>query len=210
VKRILVLRHGETEENLADIIQGQGQGTLTEKGRRQARAAGRRLRSRRIDRAFTSDLARARETLMEILKWVSCPWQSDVRLREGHYGEFQGRPLREYREAVEASGQSVAAFRPKNGEDYSMMRVRVKSFLEELSGSGGEETVLVVTHGGVICHLLCEIAARPLEGVVDYMVDNGSITELEIDADGSVRAVAVNDTSHLDDPHLRGPKSSMT
>lgn len=73
MKRIILLRHGVTQENQAGVIQGQMDGHLTEQGREQARAAGRHLSQQRIDRAVTSDLARTRDTLLEVLKFVDCP-----------------------------------------------------------------------------------------------------------------------------------------
>ena len=62
MKQLILLRHGVTRENQEAVIQGQTDGHLTEIGRRQGRAAGLHLAKRRIDRAVSSDLARARAT----------------------------------------------------------------------------------------------------------------------------------------------------
>ena len=82
MKRIILLRHGVTVDNQSAVIQGQTDGQLTELGREQARATGRYLSEQNIGRAVTSDLARARGTLLEVLKFVDCPWTQDPRLRE--------------------------------------------------------------------------------------------------------------------------------
>ena len=66
--RLLLVRHGETVDNVNRIMQGQTQGRLTLNGIEQARELGRQLRSEHIDVFLSSDLARAVETLRIIVE----------------------------------------------------------------------------------------------------------------------------------------------
>ena len=197
MKRIILLRHGVTQENQAGVIQGQMDGHLTEQGREQARAAGRHLSQQRIDRAVTSDLARARDTLLEVLKFVDCPWTTDVRLRERSFGRFHGWSYGEYVRLVENSEHQLHTFRPPNGEDYIMFHQRVTAFLDDTETIPGDESLLIVTHGGVVGHLLTHAQQRPLTDVGQFHTDNASITELLITDDGSIDVARMNDTSYL-------------
>jgi broad specificity phosphatase PhoE len=71
--KIIMVRHGETVENTKHIIMGHRHGTLSRKGRAQARAVARKLRNQRIDVIFSSDLGRARETAKQIARYHRVP-----------------------------------------------------------------------------------------------------------------------------------------
>ncbi|MAE66537.1 MAG: hypothetical protein CMJ18_19890 [Phycisphaeraceae bacterium] len=215
MKQIILLRHGVTRENQDAVIQGQTDGHLTEIGRRQGRAAGQHLSRRRIDRAVSSDLARARDTLTEVLVSVDVPWSTDVRLRERSFGSFHGRLRDDYVQAVRDSDIPAHTFRPPDGEDligedYTMVHDRAASFLNEMLADPGDETVLVVTHGGIVRHMLAYAHRLPMTEVSRFETDNASITELQTTEDGAFEIVRMNDTSHLsDDPELAGPRLGM-
>lgn len=66
--KILLVRHGETVDNVNKIMQGQTPGRLTLLGMEQARELGRQLRGEHIDVFLSSDLARAVETLRIIME----------------------------------------------------------------------------------------------------------------------------------------------
>ncbi|NTU98393.1 histidine phosphatase family protein [Candidatus Falkowbacteria bacterium] len=89
--KIIVVRHGETEENLKGIIMGHDQGTLTALGYEQAKKAARALEKEKIDAVFTSDLARAAETAKIIAAFhTEAPFFATEKLRERDYGAIQG------------------------------------------------------------------------------------------------------------------------
>ena len=92
---LVLLRHGESTWNLANRFSGWTDVDLTETGRDQARAAGRRLRDDgfELDVAFTSVLKRAIRTLWIALEEMDRMWipvHRDWRLNERHYGALQG------------------------------------------------------------------------------------------------------------------------
>ena len=90
--RLIITRHGETEENQAGILQGHLPGKLSVLGIEQARKVALRLKDEKIDLIFSSDLARASDTAKEIAKFhPNVPVKFVKDLRERNYGEFQGK-----------------------------------------------------------------------------------------------------------------------
>ena len=67
--RIILVRHGETEDNKKRIIQGHLPGKLSDKGIEQARKVANRLKNEKVDYIFSSDLDRAKSTAEEIAKF---------------------------------------------------------------------------------------------------------------------------------------------
>lgn len=67
--RLIITRHGETEENTAGIIQGHLPGKLSDRGIAQAKKVALRLKNEKIDAIYSSDLARTSDTAKEIAKF---------------------------------------------------------------------------------------------------------------------------------------------
>src|SRR5579862_1348377 len=91
--KLVLIRHGESQWNLENRFTGWTDVPLTGRGRVEARAAGERLRGIAFDKAYTSVLRRAIETLdivLGVLGQQSIPIERDQALNERHYGELQG------------------------------------------------------------------------------------------------------------------------
>ncbi len=88
--KIILTRHGRTVENDVGILQGHLPGTLNESGLSQARKLAERLSGERIDRAFSSDLARAADTAKAIMAFhPGAPLEFTQELRESSLGDWQ-------------------------------------------------------------------------------------------------------------------------
>ena len=95
--RLILLRHGESQWNLENRFTGWVDVPLSPKGIEEARQAGEKLRGFTFDRAFTSVLSRANETLrivLETLGQSAIPIEKDKALNERMYGELQGLKMR--------------------------------------------------------------------------------------------------------------------
>ena len=91
--RLVLLRHGESQWNLENRFTGWVDVPLSARGVQEARNAGEKLRPYRFDRAFTSVLQRANETLrlaLEVIGQTAVPTEKDKALNERMYGELQG------------------------------------------------------------------------------------------------------------------------
>src|SRR5262245_21150009 len=91
--KLVLVRHGQSQWNLENRFTGWVDVPLSERGREEARRAGRSLRLVHFDRAFTSKLRRALDTLKIILEEIgqpNLPTDADQALNERHYGALQG------------------------------------------------------------------------------------------------------------------------
>jgi 2,3-bisphosphoglycerate-dependent phosphoglycerate mutase len=93
MSKLILIRHGESQWNLENRFTGWVDVSLTEKGRREARSAGEKIKSIRLDAAYTSVLYRAIETLILALtaaEQLHLPTYFHKALNERHYGALQG------------------------------------------------------------------------------------------------------------------------
>ncbi len=97
---IFLVRHGETVDNARQIMQGQTQGCLNERGREQARQVARRLAAEQIDAIVASDLQRAVQTAEIIAEPLGLPLVTTPLLRERDWGSFTGRFIPDLRGEV--------------------------------------------------------------------------------------------------------------
>ena len=90
---LILIRHGESQWNLENRFTGWVDVPLSPKGEQEAKSAGEKLKSYKFDKAFTSKLQRANNTLKYILQangQVNLPTEYDTALNERHYGALQG------------------------------------------------------------------------------------------------------------------------
>ena len=144
--RLILVRHGESTWNAEELLQGQLDPPLSERGRGQSQALAGILDGLPDERVLCSDLGRARETA-ELLGLR--PGRFDARWREIDVGEWGGRPASE----VDAQGGELTNWRggPRTapgGETWADFSARVAGAVDELIEAGGPW--LVVCHGGCI------------------------------------------------------------
>ena len=96
---LYLVRHGETEDNVNKIMQGQTQGRLTENGREQARVLSLQMQDEKIDAFLSSDLRRSFETCEIIARPQGLPVVSTPLLRERDWGSFTGRYIPDLQDA---------------------------------------------------------------------------------------------------------------
>jgi 2,3-bisphosphoglycerate-dependent phosphoglycerate mutase len=153
---LILLRHGQSQWNLENRFTGWVDVPLSALGEREAREAGRKLRGRRIDKVFTSVLARAIETARLALEEAgisTVPIERDAALNERMYGDLQGKNKDEAR--AEFGEEQVKIWRrsydvrPPGGESLADTAARVlpywtASILPDLQAG---RNVLVAAHG---------------------------------------------------------------
>ena len=200
-----VVRHGETEENLRGIIQGQGTGTLTKQGLRQMALAAEKLYRVNFNAIYASDLSRAMESaqIIQAAGHAGCEIQSNCALREWHLGVLAGLTRNEcamrYPEVWQAVCTSGVNAEVPNGESRLALYGRVHDFLEELvTKHQPGDRILLVTHGGVLRMMLRMVVGDLREGNSDGAVANGSISRFNYSLEThSWQLVAWNNTEHL-------------
>lgn len=151
-RRLVVLRHGETDSNAAGIWQGQLDHELSERGHRQAQAAARAITDLGPSRVVASDLRRALVTGQDVADACGVPVTTDERLREIHAGGWQGltgEQVREqYPEAAERLLTGEDFRRGGTGETVAEVATRARAVVDEvIAGMGEGECVVLATHG---------------------------------------------------------------
>ncbi len=193
--RLVLLRHGESQWNLENRFTGWVDVPLSPRGIQEAKNAGEKLRSFKFDRAFTSVLARAIETLrlaLETIGQTGIPIEKDKALNERMYGELQG--LNKAETAKKYGEQQVKIWRrsydvrPPGGESLKDTAERVLPYYERtikpyfLKG----ETILVAAHGNSLRALIMELEQLSREQVLELNIPTGAPLLYELDKTGKV------------------------
>jgi 2,3-bisphosphoglycerate-dependent phosphoglycerate mutase/probable phosphoglycerate mutase len=167
LRRLILLRHGQTDYNIDGRMQGHIDSNLTAEGHDQAAAAAPVLAELAPDRVISSDLRRAVDTAEVVAAACGLPVKFDARLRETHLGHWQGRTVaeidRDYPGAI-AEWRSDPAWAPPGGESRIAVVARSRPVVDELEAEFADarsETVLLVAHGGMIAGLVTGLMDLP-------------------------------------------------
>ena len=152
---ILLIRHGETVDNARQVMQGQAQGELNEKGREQAQQVAERLATEQIDAVVASDLRRAIQTAEIIAAPHGLPVRTTPLLRERDWGSFTGRFIPDLRGEVW----------PDDIESEEALLERARSFLIYITTTYPDKRVVAVGHGIVNKAILAVYAQCPMREV---------------------------------------------
>lgn len=150
-RRVLIVRHGETDHNAGGVWQGQLDTPLSEAGLEQARAAGRAIAAHRPVRVVASDLVRAAVTGEHVAQAAGVEITLDPRWREIHVGQWQGLHTTQvragYAELLEQMDQGDVR-RGVDGETVAEVGLRAGAALRELvDGLGEGDCAVVAAHG---------------------------------------------------------------
>lgn len=198
---LCVVRHGETAWNAEGRVQGQLDIPLGPAGHSQARCVASALATRRFAALYSSDLARVRETASPLARKLGLELRIDARLRERHYGIFQGLTYAEAKVKLPADYQRFRAKDPDyafgTGESLREFFSRSVACLEEIAGRHAGEEALVFTHGGVLEMIYRHATGRGLSTPRDFEVPNAALNWLER-APAGWRVLGWADCAHLD------------
>ncbi|PPV07342.1 hypothetical protein XBLMG947_1353 [Xanthomonas bromi] len=174
--QITLLRHGDTGQR---SYRGQLDDPLTELGRQQLRTA---TAGGVWDAVVASTLQRCAAFASELAQARTIPLQLDPRLREYHFGRWQGVPVADIdRDEGEALGRFWAdpvRHPPPQAEPFVEFCTRLSAALDAIVVRYPAQRVLVVTHGGVIRALRCMVDARSFGSMTELAVPHASLHPL--------------------------------
>ncbi|MBO7152699.1 MAG: histidine phosphatase family protein [Lentisphaeria bacterium] len=201
VLTVYMVRHGETEANVIDMIQGQSDVPLNERGVAQAELVGARLRNKPFDAIYSSDLSRAAVTARAIAGEREINYTPE--LREWHFGAWQGKLIAEIAETrpeeYRMFRSNSSDFAPHGGESVRQFRDRAANFLKELAARHPSGDICCVTHGGFLRMVLLNVMNME-KYPAKARTDNTSISCFRsIDGGASWQLILWNDASHLAD-----------
>ncbi len=198
--KLCMVRHGETAWNAEGRVQGQLDIPLSDAGHAQERALAQALAGERFDVLYSSDLARVRQTAQPLASLLGQEPVLSEKLRERHYGIFQGMT---YAEAKERMPADHARFKNKDpdydfqcGESLKAFQARCLGFFQDLLERERGQAVLVFTHGGVLEILYRHATGRGLSAPRDFEIPNAAVNRLEHGGD-AWRVACWADVAHL-------------
>ncbi|MBO4290053.1 MAG: histidine phosphatase family protein [Lachnospiraceae bacterium] len=200
--KLYLIRHGETDWNKVRRLQGQSDIPLNDFGRKLAMETAPALRDVPFDLAITSPLLRAKETAELVLAGRNVPMREEPRLMELAFGEYEGLICKgeqcnitdpDFHYFHDAPDKYVP---PRGGESFYDLQRRLKSFLEELFADPAlqDATILISTHGGVMCMLFTLFKGRPLAEMWGHGVHKNCGVSLVEVKDGEPKVIFENRT----------------
>ncbi|AWN25648.1 histidine phosphatase family protein [Streptomyces sp. NEAU-S7GS2] len=203
---LLLLRHGETALTPEKRLSGSGGSdpALSETGRRQAEATARMLAARgAVQAVVSSPLRRAQQTAETAARRLGLEVQVDEGLTEADFGAWEGLTFAEvgerYPDELAAWRASAAAVPGGSGETFTAVARRAARSRDRLLARYEGQTVLVVSHVGVLRTLVRLALGAPPASLFRMELSAASLSAVAYDGDGNASVQLLNDTSHLAD-----------
>ena len=209
---LVLIRHGQSQWNMENRFTGWVDVPLADAGREEARRGAELIKGIRFDRAYTSALRRAQETLkivLETLHQSHIPVERDQALNERHYGALQGldkaETARKYGdEQVRIWRRSYDVPPPKektewnpDGMSESLKDTAARTLpyfaRQILPHVTSGESVLVVAHGNSLRSMVMDLDRLTKEQVLKLNIATGAPIIYELDARGAVLKKTVHE-----------------
>lgn len=175
--KLWLVRHGETEANVAGLYSGHAPTPLTEKGQSQARQLGDMLRQVPFDRVLCSELERTQLTARLLLAERDVPLKPHPLLSEMFFGDWE---MRHHRNLQIEDKENYAAWcndwqhaAPTNGESFPAFSKRIRLFADELPHYD-DQNLLIVSHQGVLSLLTALLLGMPTASMWHFRIDHGA------------------------------------
>lgn len=179
---IILIRHGETEWNSQQRMQGHSNSDLSSVGQAQIQALGQWMKNVPFDHIYSSDSLRAKQTAEAITQFSGHELKIDLRLREKNLGVFEGLTSEEARERhpevfrlFKTAGSKYVI---DEGESTQQLQDRALEIVEEIRIKHPEERVLLVTHGGFIRVVMKHSLGLSLETPTRFLIRNTGVFRL--------------------------------
>lgn len=191
---VYLVRHG-SHDRLGKVLCGRMDGvSLTDRGRREAEALGRRLAGDGLAAVYTSPLARTRETARPIADAAGLQPIEDDDLLEIDFGAWTGRSF------VELEGDAAwvlwnthrSTARPPGGESMADVQARLRRWFDRVRSPGGDERIAAVTHADVIKAFVADVLGFSLDRHDRVEVSPGSVSVV-VGGDWGLKVISLNE-----------------
>ncbi|MBU5311089.1 histidine phosphatase family protein [Tissierella carlieri] len=198
--KLFLIRHGQSEWNKLNMIQGQKNTILTDLGRQQALSLGNRLINEDIDIIYASDLSRAYTTAKIISDVIRKPLISSESLREINFGPWEGLSIGEIQEKYN-SEYSIWLREPqslnmKGAETLQILQERVMKYIDHIIDENKGKNIAVVSHGATLKALILGLLNIDISHYKNISLKNVSLSIIEF-RDYNRVLTSLNDISHL-------------
>lgn len=201
MKKLYIIRHGETEFNRKNIVQGSGVDTdLNELGRQQAEAFYAHYKNHPFQKVITSALKRSKQSVARFID-KGLPHHQLAELNEISWGDFEGKeqtPEQKaiYWEMINRWNSGDLHAKIPNGESPIELQERQKVAVHHLLNETPESELLICMHGRAMKSFLCLLLNEPLTQMEKFQHTNLCLYEVHIN-NGIGTLIRANDTTHL-------------
>ena len=181
--KLIITRHGQTEGNKRNILQGSTDIPLSDEGKEQAKKLALRLKEHKIEYIYTSPLKRALETANAIKKYYpNAKLVIEDELKEMNFGIFEGLTHDEckvkYKKLTEERERNKFYYKIPNGESYEEVAFRVLKVLKKIIDSGKD--TIIVAHASVNKLFFMKLLNKGLEEINRHYYTNTCVSIFNI------------------------------
>ena len=199
---LILIRHGETEWNRELRFQGHVDVGLNATGLEQARRLARRLSGEAAHRIYASDLLRAQQTAQPLGQALGLATLTDAALREQSFGQVDGMRVDDIKAQHPQAWEGWLRFEEDycmpQGETTRQFHGRVMDAVHRLVASHPGETLVIVTHGGVLDMIYRTARSLGLSGPRQSEIPNAGVNRVRM-REGGIDILAWADVAHLAD-----------
>ncbi len=198
---LYLIRHGQTEWNLAGRYQGQSDVPLSQKGIDQANSLARNFPAKALDAVYSSDLKRAVATAQAVADKFSLEVQRKPALRELSFGAWEGLT---YDQIVEKWPEALRDFfihpdvlHIPEGESFPILQKRAVGCIQAILRENEGKSIAVFAHGAILRAILADALGVPLANVWRLRQSNTAVNRIDYAKDGVPVVEYINNTAHL-------------
>lgn len=204
---IWLIRHGETDWNAEQRLQGWRDIALNNIGKAQAKSIQKFLAQHPVnfDAVLSSDLQRAVQTAEIAFEQQAYPIEQLPQLRERNYGIYEGRP---WQSLTQLPGQPAPEINLRNpdllvpeGETLLVFHQRIVDAFNQIAEERPNQKLAIVAHGGVIEMAWRHIQKADLSTPRPYKILNASVNHFAIDTLRQWHEIAWAQVDHIDFAH---------
>lgn len=203
-KELYIIRHGQTDFNVKQVVQGRGVNSdLNDIGIQQAKAFFNAYHPVDFDVIYTSKLKRTHQTVAHFLNKENHKVPHEIRdnIDEIDWGIFEGvehNPSlqKEYYDIITGWAKGDLTIKIEGGESAQDLADRLIPFVEEIKNST-HKTILACTHGRTLRVLMCLLLEKPISAMDDFDHQNTCLYHLRFDGT-SFKLLKENDVTHLE------------
>jgi broad specificity phosphatase PhoE len=199
-KQIYIIRHGQTDFNVKQVVQGRGVNSdLNDTGLKQAELFFKAHQEIQFDVVYTSSLKRTWQTVDNFIN-KNIPHISKPEIDEIDWGIFEGvehNPSlqKDYYNIINEWKNGNLTIKIEGGESAQDLADRLIPFVEELK-TNTNQTILVCTHGRTLRVLMCLLLGLPISKMDDFSHNNTCLYHLSYNGN-KFNTIKENDLTHL-------------
>lgn len=184
--KLFFIRHGQTDWNVNDKIQGSCDTELNDEGVLQAEELSQNILKQdyMLSKIYSSPQKRAVQTAKILSTATNVKYELHEGLEEINLGEWEGLSWDEVKRRYPTEYNEWYSNRrytkPPKGESYQDMLQRVLASIHKINLEN-TDNVAIVTHNAVIMCLQCYLTNTPFEKMIKFKAENSSITEIDSD-----------------------------